>query len=142
MTRAELERLWMLKAEIVAHERTLSDIEAKEAARTRRGTSFLHSLSSPRSEPDLSGEKARISEEISDKRQDFLEMRAEIERSISTVPNQQVRLAMSLHYVDLLTLRQAARLMGGNCTERSLQALISRYVRNSMKEGPTILDNS
>lgn len=40
MTRAELERLWKLKAEIIAHERALSDIEAKEAARTRRGTSF------------------------------------------------------------------------------------------------------
>ena len=56
MTRAELERLWKLKAEIIAHERALSDIEAKEAARTRRGTSFLHSLSPPRSEADLSGE--------------------------------------------------------------------------------------
>lgn len=70
MTRAELERLWKLKAEIIAHERALSDIEAKEAARTRRGTS-LHSLSPPRSEPDLSGEKARILEEIADKRRDF-----------------------------------------------------------------------
>ena len=141
MTRAELERLWKLKAEIIAHERALSDIEAKEAARTRRGTSFLHSLS-PRSEPDLSGEKARILEEIADKRRDFLEMRAEIERSISTVPNQQVCLAMSLHYVDLLTLRQAARLMGGNCTEISLQALISRYIRNLKREGPAIFDSS
>lgn len=103
---------------------------------------FLHSLSPPRSEPDLSGEKARILEEIADKRRDFLEMRAEIERSISTVPNQQVRLAMSLHYVDLLTLRQAARLMGGNCTEISLQALISRYIRNLKREGPAIFDSS
>lgn len=142
MTRAELERLWKIKAEIVAHERALSDIEAKEAARNRRGTSFLHSLSPPRSEPDLSCEKSRILEELSDKRQDFLKMRAEIEHSISTVSNQQVRLAMSLHYVDLLTLRQAASLMGGNCTERSLQALISRYIRNLGKEGPMILDSS
>lgn len=142
MTRAELERLWKLKAEIVAHERALSDIEAKEAARTRRGISFLHSLSPPRSEPDLSGEKARILEELSGKQQEFLEMRAEMENMVSKVDNQQVRLAMSLHYVDLLTLRQAARLMGGNCTERSLQALISRYIRNLRKEGPTILDSS
>ena len=142
MTRAELERLWKLKAEIVAHERALSDIEAKEAARTRRGTSFLHSLSPPRSEPDLSGEKARILEELSGKQQEFLEMRAEMENMVSKVDNQQVRLAMSLHYVDLLTLRQAARLMGGNCTERSLQALISRYIRNLKREGPAIFDSS
>ena len=142
MTRTELERLWKIKAEIAAHERALSDIEAKEAARTRRGTSFLHSLSPPRSEPDLSGEKARILEELSGKQQEFLEMRAEMENMVSKVDNQQVRLAMSLHYVDLLTLRQAARLMGGNCTERSLQALISRYIRNLKKEGPMILDSS
>lgn len=142
MSRTDFERLWRLKKDMVEIEKKLCALDAKEKARAQHGNSILHSLSVPRKIDDLQSEKQNLLKNLMEKQQAFLEARVELESQICKVDNQYVRLALSLHYVDLLTLKQAAHIIGGNCTDRALQQLITRYVRSETKEVSVSFDTS
>lgn len=142
MSRADLERLWRLKKDMAETEKKLCAIDAKEKARAQYGSSILHSLSAPRKIDDLQSEKQSLLQELMEKQQTFLKTRVELENRIRKVDNQYVRLAMSLHYVDLLTWRQAAHIIGGKCTDRALQQLVARYMQSKGKEVPVSFDTS
>lgn len=142
MSRVYFERLWRLKKDMVEIEKKLCAIEAKEKTRNQHGNSILHSLSVPRKIDDLQSEKQSLLQELMEKQQTFLEVRVELEKQICKVDDQYVRLAMSLHYVDLLTWKQAAYIIGGNCTDRALQQLIARYMRSEEKEVSMSFDTS
>lgn len=142
MKRVVLERLWRLKEAIAALQKALCIIEDKESVISRKGGSILYSLSIAPNKDAVLQEKGLLLKELSGKQREFLKTRIELERQISKVNDQYVRLALSLHYVDLLTWKQAARIIGGNCTDRALQQLIARYISSEEKEESMGLDSS
>lgn len=131
MTRAELNRLRILRAEIESGIRELRGVEKKERSVEHYGQSLLRSLKRRDPANNVAAAKAELIHTITDKQCKYLALRAELEDRISRIPDHYVRIVLSLVYVDGLTAQEAAAVIRGSCTGGGIIQLLIRYFEGS-----------
>ena len=131
MTRAELNRLRILRAEIESGIRELRGFEKKERSTAQHGQSLLRSLKRIDPANGMDVAKTDLIHTITDNQLKYLAKRAEMEDKISSIPDHYVRVVLSLVYVDGLTTREAAAVIHGSCTGSGISQLLVRYFKGS-----------
>ena len=126
LLKSDVEGLLSLRDSIISDIRELRRLEKAEQSVANRGRSVLHSLSKRDLAPDHHARKNALREKVFAKQRAYLDLQAEIERRISSVPEQTARLMLSWHYVDLLTYKQAAERFGG-MTDGGAQMILRRF---------------
>lgn len=131
MTREELNRLRIFRAEIENSIRELREFEKKERSAAQYGQSLLRSLKRRDPANNDAAVKAELIHTIADNQRKYLAMRAELEDRISSIPDHYVRVVLSLVYVDGLTTQNAAAIIQGSCTGGGIIQLLVRYFEGS-----------
>ena len=131
MTKEDLNRLRTLRAEIESSIRELKGFEKKERSAAQYGQSLLRSLKRIDVENGMDAAKTDLIHTITDNQRKYLVMRAELEDRISRIPDHYVRVALSLVYVDGLTMQEAAAVIQGGCTGGGITQLLMRYFKGS-----------
>lgn len=131
MTREELNRPRILRAEIERDIRQLRNLEKKERSATQHGQSLLRSLKRKNPANNVATVKAELIHTIDDKQRKYLTMRADLEAKIQSVPDHYLRLVLSLVYVDGLTMQEAASVIQGSSTGGEITQLLARYFEGS-----------
>jgi hypothetical protein len=57
-----------------------------------------------------------------------------LDEYLRTIPDYQIRLILTLRFVDLMTWRQIAFKVGGNNNEESVKKQAYRFIKNSQKK--------
>lgn len=131
MTREDLNRLRILRAEIERDIRQLRNLEKKERSAAQHGQSLLRSLKRRDPVNNVAAAKAELIHTIADNQRKYLTMRAELEDRINGTPDHYVRVVLSLVYVDGLTAQEAAAVIQGSCTGGGIIQLLRRYFEGS-----------
>lgn len=124
--KADGKRLRSLHDSIAKDICELHRLENAERRVANRGRSVLHSLSKWELAPDHYVRKGALREKVFAEQRAYLDLQAEIERRISTVPDHAARLMLSWYYTDSLTYDQAAECFGG-ITGSGVQMILRRY---------------
>ena len=124
--KADGERLRSLHDSIVKDICELHRLENAERRVANRGKSILYTFSKTDLEPEHYGKKSALRGKVFEEQRAYLDLQAEIERRISTVPDHAARLMLSWHFADLLTYKQAAEHLGG-MTDSGAQMILGRY---------------
>ena len=140
MDRNELNRLRPLRREIVCRIKELHKMEQREVSAAKQGQSLMHSMTKVALAENHHERKAELRKEIFALQRQFLTKRAELEKEISCIEDQYTRLAFSLCYVDLLSAKDAASIIGGNRTAGAILAQKNRYL--STHNTPEGIDSS
>lgn len=127
LTKSELEELRGVFFQLLRDEKALRLLEERERSAAKRGTTILRCLRKGFDEEALFEEKRMLQEAISQNGIWFSNRRAELERKISNIQDQYLRLVLSLHYIDQMTYKQAAGYIGNGATGDALQALVQRF---------------
>lgn len=130
MDREELNRLRVLRDRIIQDIKELRILEQREHSVEKYGQSVVHRITKTLLTEDHYQRKAALRLNIFELQRQFLTERADLEKEITKIPDPYVRLTFSLCYVDLLTMRNAATFVGGNCTAGAIQALGARYLNS------------
>ena len=128
MTRDDLYCLYILRGDIIRKIKELEQLEQKERSAERYGQGMMRKLTRTVLAEDHHEYKAELRKEIFVLQRQFLAKRAELEKELSCIDDQYTRLAFSLRYVDLLSVRDAASAIGGNCTAVAIQAKKDRFL--------------
>lgn len=128
MNRDELFCLCILRDNIVRNIKKFEKLEQKECSAERYGQGIMRKLTRTVLAEDHHEYKAELRNEIFALQRQFLAKRAELEKEISCIDDQYTRLAFSLRYVDLLSVRDAASTIGGSCTAAAIQAKKDRFL--------------
>ena len=131
MTREELHYLRILRAEIESGIRKLRGFEKKERSAAQHGQSLLRSLKRKDFANNVVAGKDELIHTITDKQCKYLALRAELEDSISLIPDHYVRVVLSLVDVNGLTAQEAAAVIRGSCTGGGIIQLLIRYFEGS-----------
>lgn len=128
MDKDNLMVLWDLKDSICKDIKSLHKAEQRERSAAESGGSVLRALRKAELPPEHQAQLQAQREGIIAKQQEYLSAQAELEKRISAIPDQRMRLILSLRYVDLLTLAEVAEAIGGT-TEGAVQQLLARYFK-------------
>lgn len=127
LSREELEQVQRLYRSVINDMKALAELEDREHTVSMSKNTILRSLRKTELAFDHNEQKNALKESIAVQKHQMLKIRAVLEEKISRVPDPYLRLALSLHYVDLMTWEQAALFIGGSATSRGLQQLAARH---------------
>ncbi len=133
LKKQELDLLRPLRVAIISKQKELQAIARREAAAEKQYHSLTRTLLSSHCAENRSEQKERLVAELGVLQQEYLEMQAKLERKIAAVPDGYLRLVLSLYYVDLLTGKSIAALLGG-ISDRAIQRLLARYFQGGTWE--------
>ncbi len=133
MTIRELSKLYYLKKLIDRDALRLAELESQ----LQPGSMNLNGMPRNPSSKNMMEEIVPLIVEIKDRimyeQIEYIKERKAIEDDIRSVEDYQIRLILSLRFVDLMTWNQIALIIGGNNTEDSVKKICYRYLKKSEK---------
>ena len=129
MTVRELSKLYYLKKLIDRDAERLAELNAKLQPGATKLDGMPHAGIVAKSLlEEIVAQKIETEEKIKAEYTDYIVKRDEIERYIQSVEDYQIKLILTLRFVDLKSWRRIALSLGGGNTEDSVKKMCYRYV--------------
>ena len=126
ISKKDLYALRDIKAEMAPDLKELRQLESAKQKKTEKSGSILHSLTKSQPE-DIQLRIDILREKLIKKQEEYLVRQSILEQQLAEIPNHDIRVVLSLVFVDLQSYKAAASMIGGSATAGGLQQLISRY---------------
>ena len=128
MTAKELYRLKDLKKLISRNAVRLAELESRIDPASMNFTGMPHNTTTDNTTTTILNSIIDLKNEIEAQQREYLLEQIRLERFIHTIDDFQMRLIMSLRFIDMLTWGQIAQYIGGGNTEDGVRMACSRYL--------------
>ena len=134
MTLKELSKLYYLNKLIERDTLRLQELEAQLSPGSMNLSGMPRNPSPKNMMEEIVPLLIEVQARLREEQAEYIRERMVLDEYLRTIPDYQIRLILTLRFVDLMTWRQIAFKVGGNNNEESVKKQAYRFIKNSQKK--------